>query len=72
MAAERAQLLSRSDDRGRVTGPDPTVDVMFAAFSASPAIPVSAGNVMNVPPPAIALTTAARSEASISSRSVLA
>jgi len=45
---------------------------MFAAFSASPAIPVSAGNVMNVPPPAIALTTAARSEASISSRSVLA
>src|SRR5256885_2309587 len=36
-------------------GQSPTVLVMLAIFSVSPAAPVSAGKVRNVPPPATAL-----------------
>src|SRR5436190_20897353 len=44
-------------------GQRPIVLVTLATFSLRPARPVSAGNVMNVPPPAIALSAAATNEA---------
>jgi hypothetical protein len=52
-------------------GHSPIVLVMFATFSDSPAIPVSAGKVRNVPPPAIALTAEAMKETKLIKRIVI-